>query len=183
MTREEFHAALIELADRYTAARHHELVEQLVKGLTDGTSTHLQREKTDGALQGALHLDVHDRPRRARRKGRRAKAPRVAKGKPVSPDPARARAARRDDDDAATAVTSKGQPRQRAVMKCGKCGEPGKRSDGCGKTHNVDGADVATPPASNPPPITCRQVRANRGPSPSPRARRAMVTTTRSLLS
>lgn len=32
---------------------------------------------------------------------------------------------------------SKGTTRQRAVMKCSKCGELGKRADGCGKSHNV----------------------------------------------
>ena len=43
------------------------------------------------ALQGDLHLDVHARPRGARRQGRRAQAPRLDQGEQVAADPARAR--------------------------------------------------------------------------------------------
>lgn len=52
-------------------------------------------------------------------------------------------------------ITTKGKARERAVMRCKKCGELGKRSDSCGKTHNVstppakeddDDEEAATPP-------------------------------------
>lgn len=42
----------------------------------------------------------------------------------------------------AAGTTSAGKPRQRAVMKCRKCGELGFRSDGCGRTHNIKPDDV-----------------------------------------
>lgn len=41
----------------------------------------------------------------------------------------------------------KGKPRQRAVMRCRKCGAEGFRSDGCGRTHNT--AAIAAEPASD----------------------------------
>jgi hypothetical protein len=44
-------------------------------------------------------------------------------------------------------TTSKGDARQRAVMKCRTCGALGYRSDGCGKTHQPGRATTAIEPA------------------------------------
>lgn len=57
-------------------------------------------------------------------------------------------------------LTTKGKPRARAVIKCSKCGELGKRVDSCGITHNVSTspavASVASRGRGNPvsPPAT-----------------------------
>jgi hypothetical protein len=170
--------AVIAQVDNYNAARVRELVAALTNGVPDGRSPTTGKKTKADALQGDLHLNLSKRPRKTRRDGRRAQAPRLDEGKQVVADPPRPRAARRDDDAAATDVTTKGTPRARSVMKCGKCGEPGKRADGCGKTHNVPtDSDERTPP-----PITCGPVRANRSRcSRAPQRSYRLMMTSRSL--
>jgi len=44
-------------------------------------------------------------------------------------------------------VTSSGKPRQRAVMRCSKCGKLGARADGCGTSHEPEHVLTAIEPS------------------------------------
>jgi hypothetical protein len=130
-------------------------VESLVAKLVDEAVTHIETTARD-RLRAALspepitHRDPKPvKPRRAKpaRKRARRKPATIAKPRPAAmpvkaridpPTPKQAAPApNAAPTREATAITSKGALRQRAVMRCGLCGEVGFRREGCGKTHNV----------------------------------------------
>lgn len=135
------------ISKQSTRARAHalELAANQLRAQFDGTDG--EQEEAPGA-----ELETRRAPRkktraavpdRDGRRGRRTPDRQVG-GKPDHVDRDRDVASkvrggkRASEAPGPAATTTKGKPRERAVMKCKKCGELGKRSDGCGKTHNVE---------------------------------------------
>lgn len=110
----------------------------------------IARARISALLENLKEPDAKQRRAKPRREGARKRLP-VRKKRRAATEPSvrssplvASRVVPRAADREPAPATTKGEPRKRAVMRCGKCDELGFRSDGCGKTHNVAGAKAAS---------------------------------------